>query len=162
MQLSEQLRPSFPNLCMKVAMQTKKPTSSPLLFPSPSTLWSTPSRSTPFHQNHHSFRAGILTKPSLHRSRFYSRHHPFDLRAVPSRNKTETPEASILPNGHKSRQPTRLVVEGPKGLRIGLYYCFLPRGISISQFAPSSHSIHLHLHHLPASSSTSTSSQILL
>jgi hypothetical protein len=68
-----------------------------------------------------------LTKPPLHRSRFYSRHYPFYLRAVPSRNKTETPEASILPNGRKSRQPIRLVVEGPKGLRIGLYYCFLPK-----------------------------------
>lgn len=64
----------------------------------------------------------------------------FHIRAVPSRNKTETPEASILPNGRKSRQPICLVVEGPKGLRIGLYYCFSPRGISISQFS-SSHSI---------------------
>jgi len=105
-------------------------------------------------------RPGILTKPPLRRSRFYSRHPPFHLRAVPSRNKTETPQASILPNGRKSRQPTRLAVEGPKGLRIGLYYCFLPRGISINQFASSSHSIHLH--HPSASSSTSTSSQILL
>ena len=69
----------------------------------------------------------ILDKPSFH------------IRAVPSRNKTETPEASILPNGRKSRQPICLVVEGPKGLRIDLYYCFSPRGISISQF--SSHSI---------------------
>jgi len=36
-----------------------------------------------------------------------------------------------------------LVVGGPKGLRIGLYYCFSPKGISISQFT-SSHSIHPH------------------
>jgi hypothetical protein len=95
-----------------------------------------------------------LTKPPLHRSRFYSRHYPFYLRAVPSRNKTETPEASILPNGRKSRQPIRLVVEGPKGLRIGLYYCFLPKEFQSASSHPP---------HIPsASSPTSTSSQIFV
>jgi hypothetical protein len=128
----------------------------PFSFLPPSTPWASLSRShfLPFPRR--SFGPTISTK-SLSPSQIeISTHLPSHLRAVPSRNKTETPEASILPNGRKSRQPTRLAVEGPKGLRIGLYYCFSPRGISISQFASSSHSI-IHVHHQSASASTPAS-----
>ena len=48
------------------------------------------------------------------------------------RNKTETRQASKLAirKDTKRKTATHLAVEGPKGLRIGLYYCFSPRGIS--------------------------------